>query len=88
MTDTPKYVSTAAVAAHFNVSQATVSMMVKNGDIPSGTYTRMGRVFRFDLSRVEAALLEKSLETDDQLSFDFNQDSANKYEQHMENNDE
>jgi hypothetical protein len=88
MTDTPKYVSTAAVAAHFNVSQATVSMMVKNGDIPSGTYTRMGRVFRFDLSRVESALLEKAGDTDDQLSFDFNQDSAHTSEQHMENNDE
>jgi hypothetical protein len=48
----------------------------------------MVRVFRFDLSRVESALLEKAGDTDDQLSFDFNQDSAHTSEQHMENNDE
>ena len=66
MTTTQKYVTTAEAASHFNVSPATISMMVKSGDIPTGTYLRLGRVFRFDLARVE----------DGQLAFDFGQDVA------------
>jgi excisionase family DNA binding protein len=74
MTDTTKYVTTAAVAEHFGVSPATITMLVRNGDIPTGTYTRMGRVFRFDLARVEAALLEKQKAPDSaQLEFNFTQ---------------
>lgn len=88
MTDTTKYVTTADVAAHFNVSPATISMMVKQGDIPAGTYTRMGRVFRFDLARVEAALLEASGSAAHdavQLHFDFDQEVADEATTHTEN---
>ena len=79
MTTTQKYVTTAEAASHFNVSPATVSMMVKSGDIPTGTYLRLGRVFRFDLARVEAALLDKMVSVphdDGQLAFDFDKDVA------------
>jgi len=79
MTTTPKYVTTAEAASHFNVSPATISMMVKSGDIPTGTYLRLGRVFRFDLARVEAALLDKMVHVSHdarQLEFDFDQDVA------------
>ena len=77
MTGSEKYVTTAALAAHFGVSAATIITMVRAGDIPAGTYTRMGRVFRFDLDRVETALLsrEQPLSANVQMEFDFNPDS-------------
>lgn len=91
MTGKDKYVTTAALAAHFKVSPATIIAMVRAGDIPAGTYTRMGRVFRFDLNRVEAALLEreKAPTADAQLEFDFDPDSDDEPEQfEMENDNE
>lgn len=91
MTGSDKYVTTAALAAHFGVSPATIITMVRAGDIPAGTYTRMGRVFRFDLARVEAALLEreKSQPADAQMEFDFNPDSTDEVEHfEMENDNE
>ena len=73
MTGSEKYVTTSALASHFGVSAATIITMVRSGDIPAGTYTRMGRVFRFDLGRVEAALLarEQPLGADAQMEFDL-----------------
>lgn len=78
MTGKDKYVTTSDLAGHFNVSPATIITMVRAGDIPAGTYTRMGRVFRFDLGRVEDALLEreKNQSADAQLEFDFSPDSS------------
>lgn len=71
-----KYVSTAEIAAHFNVSPATISMMVRTGEIPAGSFVRLGRVYRFDLERIEAELLSKQAGDDPQLSFDFDQPTA------------
>jgi hypothetical protein len=89
MTGSEKYVTTAALAAHFGVSAATIITMVRAGDIPTGTYTRMGRVFRFDLNRVETALLEreKNQPADAQMEFDFNPDSDDEPEHTETEND-
>lgn len=53
-----KYVTTSELAKHFSVSPATIMGMMKSGEIPSNTYLRLGRVFRFDLTKIEAALLK------------------------------
>ena len=79
---TTKYVTTAELAAHFNVANATIMAMLKSGEIPTGTYMRLGRVFRFDLEKIEQALLTRAGSVDDpeppmqgqevQYEFDFN----------------
>jgi len=60
-----KYVTTAELAAHFNVSNATIMAMMKSGEIPSGTFMRLGRVFRYDLKKIEQALLTRGGPVDD-----------------------
>jgi hypothetical protein len=60
-----KYVTTADLAAHFNVSNATIMAMMKSGEIPNGTYMRLGRVFRYDLEKIEQALLTRGVSVDD-----------------------
>jgi len=71
-----KYVTTAELAAHFNVSNATIMAMLKSGEIPNGTYMRLGRVFRYDLEKIEKLLLTRGTPVDDveapvQYEFDF-----------------
>jgi len=80
---TTKYVTTSELAAHFNVSSATIMAMMKSGEIPAGTFMRLGRVFRFDLEKIEEALLtragtpeEAGTSTDPaQSGFDFNDEA-------------
>jgi hypothetical protein len=55
--NTSKYSTTAETAAHFSVSNATIMAMMKTGEIPVGTYARFGRVFRYDIEKIEAHLL-------------------------------
>lgn len=69
-----KYVSTTELAQHFNVSPATIRGMMESGEIPSDTYVRLGRLFRFDLHKVETALLGKPVETPAQGEFDFTEE--------------
>lgn len=71
----PKYVTTPELAAHFNIASSTVAAMVRTGEIPPGTYVRIGRVFRFDLDKVEQSLLDRTSKTLDvkQLEFDFDE---------------
>jgi hypothetical protein len=59
MTD-PKYVNTNELANHFGVAKATVLSMMRSGEIPEGTYLRIGRVFRFDLPAIEQHLLTRA----------------------------
>jgi excisionase family DNA binding protein len=82
MTQT-KYVTTPELAAHFNIASSTVAAMVRSGEIPSGTYVRIGRVFRFDLDKVEQSLLDRSGKTldDKQLELDFDSDDKNDTEE-------
>lgn len=76
---TTKYVTTAELAAHFSVSSATIMAMMKSGEIPNGTYMRLGRVFRFDLEKIEQTLLTRGDVADEseapapdvQYEFDF-----------------
>jgi hypothetical protein len=42
------------------VSNATIMAMMKSGEIPNGTYMRLGRVFRYDLEKIEQALLTRA----------------------------
>jgi excisionase family DNA binding protein len=53
----PSYVTTAELAQYFGVSNATILTMVRSNAIPSGTYMRLGKVFRFDLPAIEQHLL-------------------------------
>jgi hypothetical protein len=83
-----KYATTAELAAHFSVSNATIMAMLKSGEIPAGTYMRLGRVFRYDLGKIEHALLTRGGAVDDvetpvpasqpvQYEFDFGDDENN-----------
>lgn len=71
-----KYVTTAELAAHFNVSPVTIMGMMKSGEIPANTYLRLGRVYRFDLEKIEQALLNHPTETKSpaQGEFDFTEE--------------
>jgi len=64
MTDT-KYVNTTDLAQHFGVAKATVLAMMRSGEIPEGTYLRIGRVFRFDLPAIEQHLLTRASVSDE-----------------------
>lgn len=84
---TTKYVTTGELAAHFNVANATIMAMLKSGEIPAGTYMRLGRVFRFDLEKIEEALLTRAGAPDEaeppaepvQYEFDFNDEDNTSY---------
>jgi excisionase family DNA binding protein len=70
------YVSTADVAARFNVSSSTIMSMIRTGELPVGSYLRIGRVYRFDLERIESELLKRAAvkaepPVEAQLGFDF-----------------
>jgi excisionase family DNA binding protein len=70
------YVSTADVAARFNVSSSTIMGMIRAGELPAGSYLRIGRVYRFDLERIEVELLKRAATkpappAEAQLGFDF-----------------
>jgi hypothetical protein len=65
----PKYVNTSDLADHFGIANATVLAMMRSGEIPAGTYVRMGRIFRFDLKAIEEHLLTTAtLAGDDETS--------------------
>lgn len=74
MTNDPKYVATPDVAKHFGIAVSTVSAMVRSGEIPQGSWIKIGRIYRFDLEKIEAELLRRSKADADngQLEFDFN----------------
>jgi hypothetical protein len=61
----PKYVNTTEIANHFGVAKATVLGMMRSGEIPEGTYVRIGRVFRFDLPAIEQHLLTRPSTADE-----------------------
>jgi hypothetical protein len=68
-----RYVTTKELADHFGIAGSTVAARVKSGDIPVGCYVRIGRVYRFDLAKVEQVLLDQTQKSPDgdQLEFDF-----------------
>jgi hypothetical protein len=66
--NTSKYSTTAETAAHFSVSNATIMAMMKTGEIPVGTYARFGRVFRYDIEKIEAHLLTVGVKEDEPVS--------------------
>lgn len=70
---TLKYVTTKELAEHFSVAESTIAAQVKSGDIPPGCYVRIGRVYRFNLDKVEQILLDRTTEApnDGQLELDF-----------------
>jgi predicted DNA-binding transcriptional regulator AlpA len=81
-----KYVTTAELASHFSVSNATIMAMMKSGEIPAGTYMRLGRVFRYDQDKIENVLLTRGVSGDDaetpaqepvQYEFDFGDGETN-----------
>jgi excisionase family DNA binding protein len=72
------YATTAEVAKHFRVAVATVANMVHSGEIPSEAYIRIGRIYRFDLQKIEDHLrkLTKAPENNEQLELDFNENNG------------
>jgi len=54
-----QFSTTEDVAKHFQVSIATVRAWVRKGDIPENTYAHFGNTYRFKLSAVVDAILNK-----------------------------
>jgi hypothetical protein len=73
--ETP-FVQIGDVAKHFGTSPATVRTWVRNGVIPDDTYIKVGYIYRFNLKKVEEALLTARKEPE-QMEMDFNQDDDN-----------
>jgi len=46
------------VAEHFQVSISTVRSWIRESQIPKDTYMKLGKTYRFKLSRLEQALLD------------------------------
>ena len=51
------YMTTAELADHLTVSVSKVKEMISTGAIPSDTYFKHGRTYRFNVEKVEAFLL-------------------------------
>ena len=51
------YVPIETVAKHFAVSISTVRAWLRTNKIPTNTYIKIGNTYRFNLTGVEAALL-------------------------------
>jgi excisionase family DNA binding protein len=60
------FVTIEDLAKHFNVSESTARLWVRNGHIPKDAYIKIGNVYRFDLEKVVTALTTapKQLELD------------------------
>ena len=58
MTDTNEFVSIEDVAKHFTVSVSTARAWVRQGAIPTNTYVKIGKTYRFKLDAVVEALLD------------------------------
>ena len=52
------YLMISEVADLFSVSISTIRNWIKSGHIPSTAYVKVGSTYRFNLDKVEAALLE------------------------------
>lgn len=55
-----EYATIRDVAAHFKVSVSTIRNWVRSGVIPGSTFIKVGDTYRFDLGKVEEALLKAS----------------------------
>lgn len=55
-----EYVTIRDVASCFNVSVSTIRNWVKAGTIPASTYIKAGETYRFNLGKIEEALLNTS----------------------------
>ena len=51
------YMAIAALAKHFSVSISTVRNWVRSGQIPPDTYVKVSTTYRFNVAKVEEALL-------------------------------
>jgi|TARA_R100001224_G_scaffold23985_1_gene12807 DNA-binding transcriptional MerR regulator len=52
------------VAEHFQVSISTVRSWIRESQIPKDTYMKLGKTYRFKLSRLEQALLDSKQDTE------------------------
>jgi len=63
MQDNPEpFVPIDEVAKHFSVSISTIRTWVRNGQIPSDTYIKLGNTYRFRLGAITEAILSSSPE--------------------------
>ena len=57
-TDPPQYMTTQGMADHLGVSLSKLKELVSTGAIPDTAFFRHQRTYRFNVARVEAALLD------------------------------
>lgn len=56
----PTYATIKQIADYFKVSVSTIRNWVRSGTIPEDTYIKAGETYRFNLDRVEKALLRSN----------------------------
>ena len=61
---TKKYVSLSEAAETFGVSHSTIRNWLRDGVIPDDAYIKVGKVYRFELTRLEVALLDAKKDDD------------------------
>tara|TARA_S200002703_G_scaffold89056_2_gene76910 strand:+ start:171 stop:392 length:222 start_codon:yes stop_codon:yes gene_type:complete len=57
-----KYVPIEDVAEHFNVSVSTVRSWVRRGMLPTGSYIKAGKTYRYKIGRITEALENATVE--------------------------
>lgn len=62
MNETSGFVGIEDIANHFSVSVSTARAWVRQGEIPSNTYIKIGKTYRFKLDAVVEALLGNQVE--------------------------
>ena len=55
-----EYATIRDVAGYFSVSVSTIRNWVRAGTIPASTYIKVGETYRFNLAKVEEALIDAS----------------------------
>jgi len=70
MTQDSPFVSIEEVAKYFGVSVSTIRVWVRKKEIPTDTYIKVGRTYRFHLAQLTAAMTAAPK----QLELDFNHD--------------
>lgn len=59
------------LATHFNISVSTARKWVRDGVVPEDTYIKVHGTYRFDLDRIDRALLPNPQERDQPVTNPF-----------------
>lgn len=67
------------LAAHFNISVSTARKWVRDGVVPEETYLKVHGTYRFDLDRIDRALLPNPKERDEPATTPLTEESTHEH---------